>query len=175
MSKVARYVSNLWTRITDPATRDSSRDLAQKVEALARELIRSGEVSVFASGFIGYFDLESCPAGWTEVTAAQNRVLRGMPSGGTPGATGGNDSHGHSMSHGHGGSTKPAGGHYHASLSNLGFGFLGGGDWYAANGASQTASVPDHSHLLDINDFSGNTGNTTAVPAYIQFLACRKN
>lgn len=191
MSKVARYVSTLWTRITDPATKDSSRDLAQKIEDLARQL--EAMSGAMASGSIIHFDGATCPPGWSEYTAAENRMLRGMPSGGTPGATGGSDSHSHGMSHTHNishthtGSTNSAGDHVHTGLdaSSLGTNFASGGPYQAANASTWTVSDGAHSHgtlFIDppsTNTSGGastsNTGSASTLPAYIQFLVCRKN
>ncbi len=35
------------------------------------------------AGFVGFFNLSSCPTGWSELTAAKGRYLVGLPSGGT--------------------------------------------------------------------------------------------
>lgn len=39
------------------------------------------------SGAVMFFDLEECPAGWTELTAAHGRVLIGLTPDGEPGVT----------------------------------------------------------------------------------------
>jgi hypothetical protein len=72
------------------------------------------------SGAVMYFNLPSCPSGWTEVTDAQGRAIVGLPSGGTLSGTVGTGltnledrSHSHSVNLGIP-STSSAGGHLHS-------------------------------------------------------------
>ena len=41
------------------------------------------------AGAVSFFDLASCPSGWSELTAARGRYLVGLPSGGTLSGTAG--------------------------------------------------------------------------------------
>lgn len=83
---ITRYVSQLWTNITDWPTRNAVQDLASRVEQLAADL---NAIDTFPSGGIVFYVGSACPTGWTENTDLRGRFPRGMPSGGTPGTTGG--------------------------------------------------------------------------------------
>jgi len=41
----------------------------------------------FPAGAVAYFDLATCPSGWSELTAARGRTIVGVPLGGTVGGT----------------------------------------------------------------------------------------
>lgn len=119
-----------------------------------------------------YFDLASCPTGWTELTAGRGRFLVGLPSGGTLAGTVGtaltnleDRTHTHSFT--------PAG-------SNSAPAFTGTGGTTGSGGVDHTHAGPSHTHTISGAD-GGNywmtgqgvwttnasgTGNTSGASAY---------
>lgn len=98
-----KYASVLWQGIEDPKAKRALMDLAQKVEQLARDAeARVAGMDAVPAGTIVFWlgTAASIPAGWSEVTSLRSKFPRGMASGGTPGTTGGSDTH----THGTGGS-----------------------------------------------------------------------
>ena len=51
--------------------------------------VLEGSLNVFATTTISYFNLASCPTGWSELTSARGRYIVGLPSGGTLAGTAG--------------------------------------------------------------------------------------
>lgn len=106
------------------------------------------------SGSIMFFNLASCPTGWTEYTSAQGRYIVGLPSGGTLAATVGtalsNQENRATGAHSHGISV----GGFYANYGSL----VG-----TANGAYTTMNT----------NSSGSVAGTNAP--YIQLLVCQKN
>ncbi len=120
------------------------------------------------AGFVGYFNLSSCPSGWSALTAAQGRYLVG---GGTVGATVGtalSDQENRAVGqHNH---TVNDPGHSHPSLSVVNpSGNLTG--WYRQDGLSW--SPPNNANTgISINT-TGSVAGTNAP--YLQLLVCQKS
>lgn len=153
---VRRYVSTLWTRVTDAASKDAHRDLAQKVEQLARDL-KAADTGGFKPGMSVFFwgTVDEIPDGWEEATEMRGRFPRGMPLAGTPGATGGSNKH----THGTGGTSTGGG-------KTLSFGATGGGvSMGDGTGAARTLSLSPHDH--DIPE-------ATTLPPYVDGIWIRK-
>lgn len=122
------------------------------------------------SGFVGFFNLGSCPSGWSEVTGAKGRYLVG---GGSTGATVGTalsnqenravGQHSHSVS-------DP--GHYHLTRREChGFNCPGGAPKSQHGGVTDERTTSSGTGLSISS--SGSVGGTNAP--YIQFLVCQKN
>ena len=122
------------------------------------------------SGFVGFFNLGSCPSGWSEVTSAKGRYLVG---GGSTGATVGTalsnqenravGQHSHSVS-------DP--GHYHLTRREChGFNCPGGAPKSQHGGVTDERTTSSGTGLSISS--SGSVGGTNAP--YIQFLVCQKN
>lgn len=153
---VRRYISTLWTRIADPQSRAAQRDMAQKLEQLARDL-KAIETSGFKSGMSVFFwgTVDEIPDGWEEATEMRGRFPRGMPSGGTPGATGGSEKH----THGTGGSSTGGG-------KTSTFGPTGGGvNMKDGTGVTVTLSRSPHDHDI---------AEATAWQPYVDGIWIRK-
>lgn len=142
------------------------------------------------SGAVWAFDLASCPAGWTEYTAARGRFLRGIDNGA------GNDpdgtrapsnvqtddlkAHVHSVDP-PSTATNSAGAHSHdynrpnivaSYRNNLESG--SNGNQSVTAGAS-TSSDGAHTHTVNIAAFdSASTGGTETRPKNVAVLFCRK-
>jgi len=142
-----------------------------------------GSGGVAPSGAVMFFDLGSCPAGWTAYNNARGRYLVGMNTGGTLGVTVGtalSDQQNRAVgAHSHG-VTGP--GHAHAingsgaslQVPNAILSFNGRGpisSVAAAPNASTTGIMPSASGI-SINA-AGGTGGTTAP--YVQLLPCQKD
>lgn len=148
---------------------------------------------VAPSGAVMFFNLNSCPSGWNELTDAQGRYLVGLPDGGTLGATVGTaltdsenrsvGSHSHSYSDpGHSHAINDPG-HFHYTASVL----RRGGTWGDQNGSPAYASnsigaytdrrgtgigVNPRTTGITINP-TGATDGTNAP--YLQLLVCEKD
>ncbi len=121
------------------------------------------------SGFVGFFNLASCPNGWTELTSARGRYLVGLPSGGTLASTAGTaltnlenravGAHAHTV-------TDP--GHSHTYSSSV-------GTSGASNGwTGQATSAQTSTGMTGIT--IGNAGSVAGTNApYIQLLVCQKD
>ena len=124
------------------------------------------------SGFVGFFDLASCPSGWTDLVNAQGRYLVGLPGGGTLNGEVGQvltnlenravGQHGHNI-------TDPAHSHTYSGIwggSSMPYNQQGGAG-YAANTNTAGAGT------------GINVQNTGAVPGtnapYIQLRVCKKS
>lgn len=62
-------------------------DVARDAEALNGSTAASLVAQAVPSGAVMFFNLTSCPLGWTEFTVARGRALVGLPAGGMRGAT----------------------------------------------------------------------------------------
>jgi len=126
------------------------------------------------SGAVMYFNLSTCPTGWTELTSARGRYLVGLPTSGTLAGTQGTQlsnlenravgQHTHSISdpgHSHG---------YPPYKGNPCGGYAG---WY--NGGCQLP--PESSVGLAVTGITlqqaGSVANTNAP--YLQLLVCQKD
>lgn len=126
------------------------------------------------AGFVGFFNLVSCPTGWSELIGAQGRYLVGKPSGGTQGATVGtalSDQENRAIGrHTHGASDP---GHSHSvhggQFTGSQFGSIHSWIEY---GFGMTGSTGVSSTGVTISE-AGSVAGTNAP--YIQFLICQKN
>ncbi|MDP3764880.1 MAG: hypothetical protein Q8R04_00050 [Nanoarchaeota archaeon] len=110
------------------------------------------------SGAVMFFNLPSCPSGWTELTSARGRYIVGLQSGGSLGGTVGTALSGQE--------NRPAGEHSHSVQTRRIFGT--GGNWAATD---QTPVTDRLGPPLQTESF-GIAG--TNAP-YIQLLVCQKN
>lgn len=144
------------------------------------------------AGSVMFFDLPSCPPGWSELTQARGRYLVGLPAAGTPGAAVGTalsdqenravGEHGHGIAqtpHGHGVSDP---GHRHARLA--GSSNASGQPnayWTSGNNDLGTSFTQFSTTGISINGANANitVNNSGSVPGtnapYVQLLTCRKN
>jgi hypothetical protein len=135
-----------------------------------------GVDAVAPAGAVMYFDLPSCPAGWTDYDAGRGRYLVGVPAGGTPGAAVGtalsNQENRPTGQHTHGVNDP---GHTHSvpydidQLANQG-NTVGGTHQVGPNDGTATTAL----------SFTGITiAPAGAVPGtnapYLQLVACRKS
>ena len=124
------------------------------------------------SGFVGFFDLASCPSGWTDLVNAQGRYLVGLPGGGTLNGEVGQvltnlenravGQHGHNI-------TDPAHSHTYSGIwggSSMPYNQQGG-DGYASQ--RQTAGASTGITVQNTGTVSG-----TNAP-YIQLRVCKKS
>jgi hypothetical protein len=125
------------------------------------------------AGFVGFFNLSSCPSGWSELTGAQGRYVVGKPSGGTLNATVGT-----ALSNTE---NRPVGSHTHAITDP--------GHTHTYVNRSSDNWVPTAGLApVEFLDRTNNTGSSatgiSVVPSgdiagtnapYIQFLVCQKN
>jgi hypothetical protein len=134
---------------------------------------KPGQDAIAPAGAVMFFDLPSCPAGWSEFTQARGRYVVGLTAGGTLRGTSGtplNDQE-----------ARPVGEHSHSGMFNhvhainvvVGTGTAVSGVLFGsgANAAFvQTAApVPD-------TFFTNNAGSVAGTNApYVQLRACRKS
>lgn len=127
---------------------------------------------VTPAGMVAFFNLASCPAGWTEFTTARGRYIVGLPLSGTLAGTAGTaltdlenravGQHNHTI-------TDP--GHSHTRPNLL---TTGAGKDYTATGGFATGTVGSNSSATGITiDNAGTVAGTNAP--YIQLLACQKS
>lgn len=128
------------------------------------------------SDMVLFFDLSSCPTGWSEFTSARGRYIVGLPSGGTLNGTAGT-----ALSDQE---NRPVGQHTHTvnssqhrhtvyAVNSIG---LAGTDY--GQGASSTQAV--HYNETAGNAYTGitlaNSGTVAGTNApYIQLLVCQKD
>ena len=55
----------------------------------ATQKIKQNGIDVISAGMVAFFNLSSCPTGWSELTSARGRYIVGLPSGGTLAGTAG--------------------------------------------------------------------------------------
>ncbi len=128
------------------------------------------------SGAIMFFDLSSCPTGWTELTTAGGRYIVGKPSGGTLGAIVGTaltnsenravGQHTHTFT----GNALPV--HSHTVPSGYKANSQHGLYQNQGNSAGGTSSVSAGTPS-GTNADAGSVAGTNAP--YIQYLVCKKN
>lgn len=149
---IGKYVSNLWGGIKDRAAQDAARDQAQKTTALVRDLNTAlAEQEMPAGAIVMFDDRDTCPTGWTLVTAFVGRFPRGVSSG--AGTNGGNDSHSHTA-----GSLSAA----DSAFSDPTF--------FDGAGSPQAVAHPDHTHPI-----TGSTASADNIPAFRQVIFCKKD
>ena len=118
-----------------------------------------------------FFNLASCPSGWTELVAARGRYIVGLPAGGTLAGTDGTaltnledrpvGRHNHGI-------TDP--GHYHE------YGAYGVPWYYSQQAVPTTAGSGMKSTTNTTGITINNTGSVAGTNApYIQLLTCQKN
>ena len=122
------------------------------------------------SGAVNFFNLSSCPSGWTELTGARGRYLIGLPASGTLAGTAGtaltNLENRATGQHNHG-VTDP--GHSHS----VGYGPAGGNVWWpGASDYHQGNTTSSNTTGITI-DNAGSVAGTNAP--YIQLLVCQKD
>lgn len=139
------------------------------------------------AGGVMFFNLPTCPSGWSEVGAAQGRVIVGLPSGGTLGGTANaalgnleNRTHTHPYSdviaHAHAVNdpghthTNPSRGEQNANLA--------GENIITTNHFVSNYTILANTTGITINSTgvaTGTTQGTSATMPYIQFKVCQKN
>jgi len=130
------------------------------------------------SGAVMFFNLSSCPSGWTEYTALRGRYVVGLPSGGTLAEGAGialsNQEDRHTGAHSHGITQTPHGHSIRSSQGDpVGYGVdfeakmavVDGYDDYAHRSSGDNANIT-------INN-EGSVDHTNAP--YRQFLCCQKD
>ena len=127
------------------------------------------------SGFVGFFNLSSCPSGWTEDTNSRGRYIVGLPSGGSLASTTGTaltDKEDRATGqHGHG-VTDP--GHTHTAAFYQDGGGTNPGRFSAYGTSSSSGNYPVNASGTGISiNTTGTTAGTNAP--YIQYLACQKS
>jgi hypothetical protein len=141
----------------------------------------NGQDATAPQGAVMFFELGTCPTGWTELASARGRYLVGRPSGGTlsaeVGTPLGNTENRPFGLHNHG-STSTAGGHSHTITSGIldAAGSIpnvllrGSSDPTDVAVVNATNAAGDHSHATN------NAGTVMGTNApYLQLLACKKN
>ncbi|MHC4862890.1 MAG: hypothetical protein ACYTEX_02320 [Planctomycetota bacterium] len=133
--------------------------------------IKEGGNNLIPSGAVMFFNLPSCPSGWSELTAARGRYVVGKPSGGTLAGTQGTalidlenravGQHNHSI-------TDPGHSHELASHGNMNCGSGCSHLWVYAGGYYTQSSTTG----ITI-DNEGSVAGTNAP--YIQLCACQKD
>jgi len=121
------------------------------------------------SGAVMYFNLTSCPSGWTELTGARGRYLVGLPSGGTLAGTQGTALNNLE--------NRPVGAHTH-DVTDPGHSHTGGystGAW-AQQGANTLVGQSAQTGLSYTGISIQSTGAVAGTNApYLQLLVCQKN
>ena len=130
------------------------------------------------SGAVMFFNLSTCPTGWTALTAAQGRYLVGKPSGGTLAGTAGTalsnlenrpvGQHTHTIN-------DP--GHSHTTALNFaGHGGVTYCNSFVGGGASASCPVAVATTKVTSGISLGSAGLVEGTNApYIQLLVCQKN
>ncbi len=123
------------------------------------------------------FNLASCPTGWSPLATAEGRVIAGLPSGGTLGATVGtalsNQENRAVGQHSH--TTQNAGSHGHSYTRYGALEYRSGPGCsscrqWQGTGSGTSGSNGVHGHTIN------NAGSIAGTPApYIQFLYCQKD
>jgi hypothetical protein len=143
----------------------------------------SGSGGVAPSGAVMFFDLGSCPAGWTAYENARGRYIVGMTNGGTLGVTVGTalsdqqnravGTHSHGVTDpGHGHAINGSGSSLQVPNAILSFNGRGPISSVAAAPNSFTTGIMPSTTGISIQA-AGGTGGTTAP--YVQLLPCQKD
>jgi len=151
--------------------RDNMLYLKEQVDTLSGASAPTGQVA--------FFQLSSCPTGWTELTAARGRYLVGMPGSGTLSASVGTaltdqenravGQHNHTAT-----STVTDPGHTHTGgVSASGDATSSTGSYDLVDGVPTTGSSTTGITVGTTVNNSGSVAGTNAP--YIQLLVCKKN
>ncbi|PIR15949.1 MAG: hypothetical protein COV48_11555 [Elusimicrobia bacterium CG11_big_fil_rev_8_21_14_0_20_64_6] len=126
------------------------------------------------AGEVSFFNLATCPTGWTAIAAAQGRYLVGLPTSGTlAGITGTALSNGENRSVGSHGHSISDPGHNHISpLHYTAFGMETNRRAEHVLTDAQPINTGSKTTGISVNT-SGTTAGTNAP--YIQFLVCEKD
>ncbi len=115
---------------------------------------------VIPSGQIAFFNLSSCPSGWTEATSTRGRYVVGLPSGGSLASTAGT-----ALSNLE---NRPTGAHTHNMQSAGNPGYSGG------TPVPFSAALNQIYGAIESGGVAGGAIAGTNAP-YIQFLVCQKD
>jgi hypothetical protein len=132
--------------------------------------VKEGGNNLIPSGAVMFFNLPSCPSGWSELTTARGRYLVGKPSGGTLAGTQGTaltdlenravGQHNHSI-------TDPGHVHQYSSDNNMN---CGSGCSHLWTGTGKSSSSSTTGITID------NEGSVSGTNApYIQLCVCQKD
>lgn len=138
------------------------------------------------SGAVGFFNLLSCPSGWSPLTDAEGRVIVGVSSSGTLAGTQGTvltdlgtRTINQVVSHTHSATTSSAGSHSHSFNDNTHGEQWTNGDWNTPYEGGlytvykTTSSAGSHTHSVTVSS-AGASSVDVSMP-YIQFLVCVKD
>jgi hypothetical protein len=133
---------------------------------------KPGQDATAPAGAVMFFDLASCPAGWSEFTQARGRYVVGLTPGGTLRGTSGtplSDQEARPVGqHNHSGDFS----HVHAINAVSGGGVAASGVLFGTgNSASVFTAVPTDTSFVTEN--AGSVPGTNAP--YVQLRACRKS
>lgn len=134
------------------------------------------------SGAVMFFNLASCPSGWSELTAAQGRFILSRPAGGTLGATVGsalaNQEARKAGAHWHGVANAIQGYTHIDSVYGAPFRTDGGrsdNTWTTVSGYRQVVTATGYGSLTNFTAMTGPSLPDTLPAPYIQLLACQKD
>jgi hypothetical protein len=123
------------------------------------------------TGMIGMFDA-ACPAGWTRVSAWDNKMLYG---GAAYGATGGSDTHSHTN----------AAGHTHTATHTHAVGTLSATVYpgmETSYSVATTAAAANHTHAMGGTSAAGTVASKSVpltgdygLPPYVGVVFCKKD
>lgn len=142
-----------------PAPNNASGNLDVNDVYLRSNATWVSQASGISRGAVMFFNLSSCPNGWSEFTAARGMYLVGMPAGGTLGGTPSGVFTPLSDQE-----NRPAGAHTHGYTAA----FMAGGSGTTGSETGVSAASASAN-----TDDGGLIGGTTSP--YIQLLACEKN
>lgn len=154
--------------------------------ALRATYAESGSAMV-PSGAVMFFNGNSCPSGWTELTQARGRAIVGLPGGGSLGGVLGaaltnleNRGHTHAVNP-PGANTGSAGSHSHSTgqpTRKEAVGLTTGSFIIAYAEEDHLHSITtngSHNHSFNLPSTTSTSASTSAVIPYIQLLACEKD
>lgn len=198
--KLAKYTAGLWRNVTDAAVKLALKELAEKLDALARDV--DGGL-VFVGAILIVLGDVAVPAGWEVVVELSGRVPLGtVVANKDAGTTGGSMSHVNSIPtqaagqtgtttvpHTH--SIAASGTHTHTVGRTVGGVNAGDGTHGFVNfidtvgqanadgdhthgGNTGAATDTTHLHLTAAHNHGGNTGAADHTPAHVKVLFCRR-
>jgi hypothetical protein len=133
----------------------------------------AGQDATAPAGGVMFFNLASCPAGWSELAAAQGRYLVGVPAGGTLGGTSGTPL-GNQESRPVGQHTHSAtdSGHSHSIPTVTG---TSGNEIRPLYGSGSITSSAHRTNTAQSSITVANTGSVAGTNApYLQLRVCQK-